>query len=638
MPSRELFWNINEAFLIYPLFAIALAFLIFGMIRLIRKWHKGVAENRCNSIWRRLGNVITQSLGQKRILRDALPGTMHALIAWSFLVLTITTLVVAVQLYFGLAIFAGNSYFFFKVLANTAGLVMLIGLFVFLVRRLRRPDYLSQASDDIWVLVILLVILATGFIIQAIRMVITDDPYGHFGYVSWVMTPLFKAMFTPVALTALHSILWWFHFLLAMFFIAWLPYSKLAHIILGPAGQFLFNDGPKGVPSLIDFEDEAAESFGKSSLKEFSWKTWFDADACVRCGRCQQNCPAHKSGKNLNPRTTIASIKELACLNNETTLPGIVVSEEDIWACTTCRSCEEQCPLFIEQVNLLIEMRRWLVLTESRFPKELQQLFRNLENNGNAWGMGLTLREVQYDEMGLENQEHPEILLWPGCSAAFDMRNQEVLKAFIQLLKQAGVRYTALGNSERCCGDPARRLGNEYLFTTLATENIENIKATGIRQLVTTCPHCLHMLKDEYPTLGSDFSIVHHSQYLAELIKTTRLELSMKTTRIILQDSCYLGRYCGEYDAPRSILESAGVSIVEPVHKREQSVCCGAGGGRMWLEEIEGKRVSKQCLAELTPAEVPIVTVCPYCLTMLNDELITCDEKREIMDIAEVLV
>jgi Fe-S oxidoreductase/nitrate reductase gamma subunit len=625
----------------YLLVVIALLVFGYGMFRLYREWRQGKPQNRLSDIPARLWNVVKQSLAQKRILRERKPGLMHSLIAWGFLALFLTTCAIALQVYTGLPLFKGTPYLVFKVLANTAGLCMLAGLIIAAVRRLGRPDYLSRTKDDYWVLIVLAAIIVTGFLVQAIRIAIAEDPWSAFGYVGWLMAPALSALFSVPTLSVLHVVFWWLHLLLALFFIAWLPYSKLAHIVLGPLGQFLYNRDSQGVPGLIDFEDETLESYGKSRQAEFPWKSFLDLDACVRCGRCQIQCPANVSGKHLNPRGIIQDIKEHVHAGGEEVLPGAVIREEDIWACMTCRSCEEQCPLFIEHADRLVELRRWLVLTESRFPSELKQVFRNLETNGNAWGIGFATREDVYREIGLENAadaENAEILLWPGCAGAFDPRNQKVLGAFAQLLSKADIAYVTLGNAERCCGDPARRLGNEYLFQTLATENIETIKATGIKRIVTTCPHCLHMLKEEYPSLGGDFEVVHHTQFLSELMRDGRLATAPHSGELFFHDSCYLGRYAGEFEAPRELLRASGYELKEAPRNREKSFCCGGGGGRMWQEEPEGQRVSEIRIAEFAPADVPVVTACPYCLTMLQDAVASSGQQREIRDIAEALL
>ncbi|CDX02580.1 CoB--CoM heterodisulfide reductase iron-sulfur subunit D [Desulfitobacterium hafniense] len=618
---------------------------------------------------------------------------MHAMIFWGFALLFFATLIVAIQADFGLQIFRGPLYLFIKVTANLFGLLALLGILMALWRRyVIRPRRLDNTKDDVIILALILVILVTGFIVQGLRMAIEPDPWATYAFMGYVMAPWLASLFSEATLLSLHKIIWWIHPILAFTLIAYFPYSKLSHILLAPANQALRHHGPPGVPEPIDFEDESIETYGKSKLREFSWKTLFNTDACVKCGRCQDHCPAYLSGKHLNPKQVIqdlrvhmeevgkayenyrkehparaveegAGLQEAAAAAQgsagEESLPseeelglpeliGQVISENDIWDCTTCRSCEEQCPIFVEHVDKTVEMRRNLVLMESCFPPEAQLAFRNMENNGNPWGIGWSSRTDYLQGLGVptlaENPE-AEILYYPGCSGAFDGRNQKVSAAIVKLLRQAQVNFAILGNEEKCCGDSARRLGNEYLFHSLATENIKVLNGYGVKKILTQCPHCFNCLKHEYPQFGGDFEVLHHTEYLNDLLSSGRLQLNhgiggADGRRITYHDSCYLGRYNTIYQAPRQLLQGVGLNHLEMAHTKEKSFCCGAGGGRMWLEEHQGERINVMRADEAIALGVDRVgTACPFCLTMISDggAAREAGEQVKVLDIAEIL-
>lgn len=688
MATRELYWNIQGHWLLYPLFLIALAFFAYGFYKRYRLWRLGQPENRWQEVKAGIKDILIYGFGHKRILKDSYPGYMHFFIFWGFVFLTFATAILTLQADFGLNLFHGGLYLFIKITANAFGLLAVIGILMAAWRRyVTRPDRLDNTKDDALVLGLIFMILVSGFLIQGVRMAVVPDPWAAYGFVGNAIAPILQGSLSEQALIGFHKFLWWFHLCLVMIFIGYFPYSKLLHILLAPANQFLRNRGPIGIPEKIDFEDESLETFGKSKLREFSWKTLFNTDACLKCGRCQDNCPAYLSGKHLSPKRVIQDMRSymeemgnalqklpkitegiaeaavtastgseqsLAAVempNEEElglrTLIGEVIPEDDLWACTTCRSCEEQCPIFVEHVDKTVDMRRNLVLMESRFPAEAQLAFRNMENNGNPWGIGWSTRADFLSGLGvptMEENPEAEILYWPGCSGAFDARNQKVSAALVKLFQKAGINFAILGNEEKCCGDSARRLGNEYLFYSLAVENIEVMNAYGVKKIVTQCPHCFNILKQEYPEFGGTYEVVHHTEYLTELITSGRLKLDSEAgkdpLRVTYHDSCYLGRYNKIYNEPRELLKQVGLQIEEMSHTKEKSFCCGAGGGRMWLEEHEGERINVMRTDEALAVGAELVgTACPFCLTMINDGIATREvgEKVKALDIAEIL-
>lgn len=660
MATRQLYWNISAHWVLYPLLVVALAVFAYGFYRRWRLWQLGKPGRRQHQFWSGVGDVLTFGFGHKRILSEPYPGIMHVLIFWGAVVLVFATAIVALQADFGVYLFHGALYLFIKATANLFGLLVLVGIAMAAWRRyVARPARLDNKADDWVTLALLALILVTGFVVEGARMAAVPDPWAAWGFVgNWLSGP-FDAAFGQSGLLIFHRALWWFHLCLGLGLLAYLPYTKLFHLLLAPANQFMRARGPLGVPELIDFEDESVESYGISSLPELPRKTLFDTDACLRCGRCQDACPATASGKHLNPK---AAIQDLRTFMMETgwaasgtveaaeadgkgrTLIGQVIPEADLWSCTTCRACEAACPVFVGHVDKSLEMRRNLVLMESRFPPQARLIFDNIEVNGNPLGESALIRGDHLRRLGVPTlAESPdvEILYWPGCAGNLDARSQKVSTALVGLMRSAGVSFATLGNEEKCCGEPARRLGNEYLFQTLAGGNIEVMNGYGARKIVTQCPHCFNTLKNEYPQLSGKFEVLHHTEFLSELVGSGRLHLgNAAPKRVTYHDSCYLGRYNGIYEPPRHLLKAAGFDLVELPRRRAKAFCCGAGGGRMWLEEDEGERINNLRADEvLGVSPDTAVVACPYCLTMLKDGVDArgAGDRVGVMDISEIL-
>ena len=460
----------------------------------------------------------------------------------------------------------------------------------------------------------------------------------------------------------LHHLFWRIHFFLVLGFIAYLPYSKLFHIVSTTLNIFLRSTGPKGelVP-ITDFE--TAETYGVTTFNEFTWKQLLDLDACTRCGRCQDQCPAYLSEKPLTPKKIIQDLKNHLKTEgktllggdskegSETTLTPIVgsaVTADEIWACTSCMACMEQCPVFVEQIPKLVDLRRYLVMMESSFPSEVAGVFKNTEVNSNPWGIGLASRGDWAKVSGVKvlseaEDKEIDILYYVGCSGSFDDRSKKVAESFAKVLQAAGIRFGVLGAEEKCCGDSARRMGNEYLFQTLAQENIECMKKYGVKKIVTTCPHGYNILKNEYPQFDGNFEVYHHSEFIFRLIREGKIKLRHSIDQAITyHDSCYLGRYNSIYSEPRQIIGGIpGAKIVEMDRSFEKSFCCGAGGGRMWMEEDIGKRINHLRFEDVLETKANIIgTACPFCLTMLEDATKDkgMEESIKAQDLAELVL
>jgi len=676
--TRELYWNIQGEWLVYPLFLLALAIFGYGVYQRFSLWRLGQPVKRTDQVWSRIKSVIDYVLTHRKILRETQPGFMHLLIFWGMLVLFLGTVVVALKADIGIDIMYGNFYLYFMAFAlDLFGLGAIIGLCIAIYRRyLRKADGLDNRLDDGVVLILLLAIIIGGFFIEALRIAGTNDPWAAWSPVGNLLSGLFTGM-SAGAISITHRILWWSHLAMAFGFVAYLSYSKLFHILLGPVNIYVRSLEPKGSLPYIDMEDEDAESFGVSKVEEFTWKDILDTDACIRCGRCQNNCPAYLSGKPLSPKDLIQDLRqhlnekgELILADRQATIQkglqhdehskageevaatdevcnknliGDVFSEDTLWSCTTCRSCMEQCPVFNEHVPKIVQMRRNMVLMESNFPSEAQIAFRNMENNGNPWGIGWQTRADWASKLGVKTfEEEPdaEYLYWPGCSGAFDARNKKVTEALVKLLQTAGIKFAILGNDEKCCGDSARRLGNEYLYFSLAQENIETMKGYGVKKIITQCPHCLNTLKNDYPQLGGNFEVIHHTELLAQLLSQGKLRTQQTVkTNVTYHDSCYLGRYNDIFNQPREILRTVGANVVEMDRNLEKSFCCGAGGGRMWLEEHLGERINEMRTDQAIATKADIVsTACPFCLTMLGDGIKVREAEIKALDLAEILV
>jgi len=442
------------------------------------------------------------------------------------------------------------------------------------------------------------------------------------------------------------------HIFLVLGFIAYIPYSKLFHIVSSPLNMIYRSLEPKGALSHMDLEDEEAESFGVAKIEEFTWKQLLDLDACTRCGRCQDFCPAYLTEKPLSPKTLILDLKNHLHEQGKKTdaappLVGHVVQEDTLWACTTCRSCMEHCPVYVEHVDKIIDMRRSQVLMESKFPEELMEAFRGLEKNSNPWGLGFDARAEWVKELDVPIlSESPEkefdYLFFVGCIRSYDDRNKKVAMAMSRILNHLGIKFAILGMEEGCCGDPARRVGNEYLYQILAQNNIETFNRYKIGKILTTCPHCYNTIKNEYPQMGFSCEVKHHAEFLAEQIDSGHLKLNRALPKkLTYHDPCYLGRYAGMYEEPRRVLNAIdSLEIREMKRAKRESFCCGAGGGWMWMDEKLGKRINIQRLEDALETNPEwISTACPFCVTMFDDAIKSKDkqESLKIWDIAEIV-
>jgi Fe-S oxidoreductase/nitrate reductase gamma subunit len=591
---------------------------------------------------------------------------MHFFIFWGFVILLTAILDAILEGLFGANLsIIGGFYRYIAFFQDLMGLLVILSIIIALYRRyIQKPKRLqvekTSKIDATVILLLIFFIMLTMFGTYATQINLGNAEYYDLRFVSIRFASLLDGLGWD-AQDLLHSIFWWAHILLVLGFLNYLPFSKHLHIITSIPNVYFSSLKPKGRLNPISFENiENVEKFGALDVDDLTWKQIFDGYTCTECGRCTSACPANLTGKPLSPREIIVSIRKRTfekapiLLNlkpqNEDVLGKTLlfnyVTEDELWACTTCMACVQECPVMIEHVQTIIDMRRYLVLTESKFPSELSTTFRNLENNFTPWAFSHSTRgdwAQGLDIKTLAEDSNVEYLLWVGCAGSFDARYKKVAISVAKLLKISGVSFGILGNEEKCTGDPARRAGNEYLAQMLIQENIQTFSKYNVKKIITICPHCFNTLKNEYPDFGGNYEVYHHVQFLEKLLIEGRLKISKKLdARITYHDSCYLGRYNEIYDAPRDILGSInGVKLLEMKRSRDRGLCCGAGGARMFMEEKIGKRINIERTEEaLSLNPDTIASACPFCMTMLTDGVKAKEvaDKVQVKDIAEILL
>ncbi|HOP85310.1 MAG TPA: heterodisulfide reductase-related iron-sulfur binding cluster [Syntrophorhabdaceae bacterium] len=658
--GREIFWNVGGGarWITYALMVITFIVLICGIKKRYAMWKIGkpTSFNFKDRLGERISYFITNGIFHKSILREAFPGWMHFFIFWGFLILAIATALVAIQddvirLIFGVEFIKGDFYLIFSFLTDLAGLAAIIGILMAIYRRyIVKPTRLDNKPDDLLVLLWILVVLITGFLVEAARIAADPKPYEVWSFVGWTLSSIFPAAEKGSTYIP-HAVMWYLHMLLSFGLIAYIAYSKrLLHIITSSLNMMFrgVEDTPRGaIAPIEDFEN--AEEFGVNSIDGFTWRQIFDLDACTRCGRCQDLCPAYNTEKPLSPKQFIQDLKaewERAAQGKKTEdgLIDNVIQEETIWSCTACLACQVNCPVSIPTFDKNIELRRYLTLTLSKTTSETRLLFKNLQQKVDPYGMGKRQRTewIEGLDIKMAGEEEIEYLYWVGCVASLDDRNRKVAKAFSKILTAAGVSFGILGQEETCCGDPARRCGNEDLYLGIAQGNVELLKELGIKKIITTCPHCYHTLKNEYPQIGGDFEVYHQSEIIWKLIKEGKLKINPAIEgTITFHDPCYLGRVNRIFDEPRNVIaKTKQGTFIEMERNHDRSFCCGGGGGRIWMEEHH-KRINHARIDEAIAINAnTVVTACPYCLIMMEDA-IKDKEKTETMkalDLSEIVV
>ncbi|MFH1031910.1 MAG: heterodisulfide reductase-related iron-sulfur binding cluster [Chloroflexota bacterium] len=666
------FWAAQEVYIKYIFMPILIGMAIFlpvlialfafGFGRRFRAWMVGQPDKRSEKWLNRLITTLGVAFANIRIIRqkELYPGLMHLLI-FSGTALLFLGKIVRLFSFTGLTLPPQSIYLYASLVSEIGGVLILIGGTLAVYRRyVRKPTRLDTKPDDTLVFIWAFVLVLTGFMIKGYRIAISEVPppdWAMWSPVGYLVSHIFPTFMT----SAKNEILVWHRVLIhgipsfILLGYVWVNRSRLQHIVRSPLNVFFRSLKPKGALNPIDLEK--TEIVGVSKIENFTWKQLLDLDACTRCGRCQDACPAYFSGKALNPKKVIQDLKTHLYevypvplvkkpAESRKDMISEAITDEVIWDCTTCRACQESCPVYIEHVDKIVDMRRNLAMEQSRFPEDAQETLKSLGTREHPWRGTTATRTDWANGLGikvLSEDSNIDILYWVGCTAALEERNMKVSAAFAKILKAAGINFGILGNQEACCGDPARRMGDEYLFQTLCQKNIETFKSYNIKKIVTACPHCFNTLTHEYPQFGGNFEVVHHTQFIAGLIHHGKLKLGKlnDTKAIAYHDSCYLGRYNDIYQPPRDILQAIGATNrIELARSHSRSFCCGAGGGHLWMEEPPDKRVNVKRTEQIIEAKAEMVaTACPYCLAMFEDGLKTkgAEEQIKAKDLAELV-
>ncbi len=674
--TREVFDNIPDAIKL-GFYTVIPATLVWGSWQFsnrMKNWERGRPDNRrttTKNAKRRLADF-RAGVYMQTLMREPGAGIMHSMIYFGFIILLGVTTVLEVnhQIPEDIKFLHGDVYKGYVLVGDAAGLIFLVGIVWAIVRRYGpwawRPYRIRIKStpEHAVILGVFFAIAVTGFAAEAFR--IAHDGMPDFEKWSFIGYPLATLVEDNGSISGWHQFWWGAHVVSFIAFLIILPTTMLRHMFTSPLNMYLKDkDRPKGamkaMPNLVEGDTEL-ETFGASVIEDFTWKQLLDTDACTMCGRCTSVCPAHATGKPLDPREIVLKTGEIMARTGDPTVsPPIGVDDEitvpanwmfdritqdELWSCTSCKACDEICPVNIEILDKILDMRRYLTLMESDFPSELGQAFRSMENSANPWGMSQGERADWangMDGINLIDGGDPiesEYLYWVGCAGAFDDKNRKVTQAMAKLMQRANVDFAILGPAENCTGDSARRSGNEYLFQMLASQNIETLNTMGVKKIVTQCPHCFNTLANEYPQLGGHYEVVHHSQFLEWLVDQGRLDLSeaQLEERVVYHDSCYLGRHNDVYMAPRKVLgKLGGIEIVEAERNGTKGMCCGAGGARMWMEETIGEKVNDVRAQELVDTGAArVATACPFCYVMMDDGVKAAGKEEDEVRVADI--
>jgi len=604
----------------------------------------------------RLRHFVVDAVGQVRVLRKAYPGIMHALIFWGMTIQVIGTAIALLQMqlfvpFVELPFPREGFYLATELVMDLAGVAIVVGVLMALYRRLvLRPASLPTHWDDLYALVLLLIIPLAGFTTEGLRILAISPPWANWSPIGLATAQLLSAIgLTPEAAWSIHSWFYWVHIGIALLLVASIPFTKLRHLFVTPLNIVLRPLRRAGVLSVIP-DIEEAEVLGASQIAELNSQALMALDACLQCGRCEDLCPATAAGMEFSPRSFIRMLRDQLVDNlyspngGEALLFDEAFGPEAAWHCTTCGACVMNCPAFVNPVDEIVELRRAQALMTGSVPNSVGLALRNIERQSNPWGLPASDRLAWADGLDvrvLQPGESVDVLLFVGCAFAYDDRNKRAVKALVRLLDAAGVDFAVLGEAEMCCGETARRLGHEYLFQVLAEENIATLNELSFSRLVTQCPHCFNTLKNEYPAMGGDFTVLHHTQLLPEIEEHLHgSEPTPDSKAVTYHDSCYLGRYNDIFESPRALLQNAGYSLREMTDSRNNAMCCGGGGGQMWMETDADTRINNLRLEQALDTQSKLVaTACPYCLLMFDDAIRSTGQGENIyvQDIAEIL-
>jgi Fe-S oxidoreductase/nitrate reductase gamma subunit len=680
-PTREIYWNVIGHSLMYVLFAAALGVFAWGIWRRVRLWRLGGPAQRLDRVPERVRVLLAEVFAHRRQRRRTIPAITHLFIFWGFLAMVVATSLISLQEWSGIEYLHGDFYLGYSLLSDSFGILGVLGLSMALWRRLVvRPSHLHTVADDWVALALLLVLFLQGFLLEGARIAVTElqqqPALARWSPGGYVVALLVEGLGTE-RLTGLHRSLWWIHAATAFGFIGYLSHGKLSHVFYGPLNIFLRDLDGSGklrhpdIEALLDSDPDALENLGVARVDQFDWKQLLDLDTCLNCGRCEEVCPATQSGVALSPRKLIQDLKSnlhragpalleaAAAGDGEPALDGLPalfgepgdgpsapsVTEEEIWGCRTCGACQTECPVHIEHIPKIIDMRRNLVMTEARMGEETQGFLKNIEDRMHPWVGTPHDREAWFADLDIKvlgRGEQAEYLFWVGCTGALVDRNIKVTRAVVRVLQAAGVDFAVLGAEESCTGDPARRVGEELSFQTCAKTNVETLERYGVRKIIATCPHCFNSFRNEYTDFDGNYEVIHHTQLIADLIQEGRLRPRKELASLTYHDPCYLGRHNGVYDAPRDVLQGLAQpgGFVEMERSRSKALCCGSGGGYAWMDDSPTSRINHMRLQDVRDSGADTAAVsCPFCMQMFDEALGARDPEGSIRvaDIAELV-
>jgi Fe-S oxidoreductase/nitrate reductase gamma subunit len=661
--TREIFGNIDSVSktIFYAVAGLASGVFAVSAWRRVRRWNAGQPDPNTPSPGRLLRNVLlnvcSRVLSQATLskTRPAASAAHRCLFA-GFAVLTLGTILIAIEHVAALLlgrtsndpVFHKGLYFaIFEPVMDLAGLALLLGTGWFLLRRRRTDSSIAHQTSDWFVLAALMFLGASGFLVEGLRIIEADSPGRWVSFVGAAVAGCLETVgINRETARGLHQVNWWLHAVVALGLIAAVPSTRLWHAV---AGSVLLGRYPKrqlGTLDTVSIQDvETTGVYGISQLEHLAIRQLVSLEACVSCGRCEDECPAHAAGKPLSPRNVVQDLaRQLPAIGfpNAPLLAGDVVSEDTLWSCTACSACVEVCPLGVDPLELIIGLRRHLVGSAAVRGSAATTLGK-LGRSGNPWGLPAEDRvdwAQGLDVPTVEQQPDFDVLYWVGCAAAYDRQSRKTARAMVRLMQAANVKFAVLGERERCTGESARRMGEEFVFAELAAANVAQLNKHNVTRIVTHCPHCLNSLKHDYPDAGGHYQVVHHSEFLNELIQQGRLHIDHSADKqLTFHDPCYLARVNGIVDAPRDVLKATGARLEELPRHGCRTACCGGGGGRMWLDDSVDERIGRDRIDEITESEAETVVVaCPFCRTMIGDGLAAQSARTNVVDLAEVLV
>ncbi len=644
-------------------FVVAILLFVWSAYRKFRLIALGQPDNRFNDIGVRLWNMFFYAFGQRRVVKRAF-GMNHFMLFWCFIILMIANIEFLLHGLFpdqiALSKLSDGAYHALAAIFDIVSILALVAVVMAVSRRLLFPPaYIDAKSKDAFFILSMVAMLMIAFFgLHAAEIVDGAETAEDYMPISSVIA---SGIFDDASSNTLETwaeVFWWIHAIVLLGFLNYLPYSKHMHVLTAIPNCFFKSLEKVNTQPREEFAKD--NEYGVGQVNQFPWKGLFDSYSCTECGRCTDICPAASTGKELNPRLVIHDIKinlmknGAALTNGHKAMQALIgdrregsISEEVLWACTTCGACMEVCPVFIEHVPRIVDMRRHLVEMHAKFPEELLTFFENVEQRSNPWGIAPSERTKWIVDMEVKPFEagQTEYLFYVGCAGALDARSRRVTVATARILDSAGISWGILGKNELCCGDSVRRLGNEFIFDQMVKDNIKMLEEKGVKKIITQCPHCFSSLKNDYWQYGFDLEVIHHTELINDLINSGQLKLNKDSNsfgNIVFHDSCYLGRYNTIYEAPRQVVTAAtGQQVAEMPHRLDKSFCCGAGGGRMWMEESPGDKNINVARTEEAMENGPntICVCCPYCMTMFEDGLKDkdADEKVQVMDLSEIV-